>query len=70
MGLLKQLMYVNMFLQQQQQQQLQYKMAKQTNTVQKRVKIKVSRPGVHSKNKTSKLKSSKNYKKSYSGQGR
>ena len=45
-------------------------MAKQTNTVQKRIKVKVSRPGVHSKNKTSKLKSSKNYKKSYSGQGR
>ena len=30
----------------------------------------VSRPGVHSKTKTSKLKSSKNYKKSYRGQGR
>jgi hypothetical protein len=34
------------------------------------VKIKVSRPGVHAKCKTSKLKSSKNYKKSYKGQGR
>lgn len=32
--------------------------------------VKVSRPGVHSKCKTSKLKSSKNYKKSYKGQGR
>jgi hypothetical protein len=32
--------------------------------------IKVSRPGIHSKSKTSKLKSSKNYKKSYAGQGR
>lgn len=30
---------------------------------------KVSRPGVHSKNKTSKLKSSKHYKKAYRGQG-
>lgn len=32
--------------------------------------VKVSRPGVHAKTKTSKLKSSKNYKKSYKGQGR
>jgi hypothetical protein len=32
-------------------------------------KPKVSRPGVHSKCKTSKLKSSKNYKKLYRGQG-
>jgi len=31
---------------------------------------KVSRPGVHAKTKTSKLRSSKNYKKSYRGQGR
>jgi hypothetical protein len=45
-------------------------MAKQTNTVQKKVKIKVSRPGVHAKSSSSKLKSSKNYKKSYSGQGK
>jgi hypothetical protein len=30
---------------------------------------KVSRPGVHAKCKTSKLKSSKNYKKLYKGQG-
>jgi hypothetical protein len=29
-----------------------------------------SRPGVHSKTKTSQLKSSRNYKKSYRGQGR
>ena len=28
------------------------------------------RPGVHAKSKTSKLKSSRNYKKSYKGQGR
>lgn len=34
------------------------------------VKVKVSRPGVHAKTKTSKLKSSKNYKKSYKAQGR
>ena len=31
---------------------------------------KVSRPGVHSKTKTSHSKSSKNYKKKYRGQGR
>jgi len=31
---------------------------------------KVSRPGVHSKTKTSSNKNSKNYKKSYRGQGR
>jgi len=28
------------------------------------------RPGVHAKSKTSRLKSSKNYKKAYKGQGR
>jgi len=28
------------------------------------------RPGVHAKSKTSKLKTSRNYKKSYKGQGR
>lgn len=33
-------------------------------------KPKVSRPGVHSKNKTSNLKTSKNYAKSYRGQGK
>ena len=44
-------------------------MAKQTNTIEKKVKIKISRPGVHSKKKTSKLKSSKLYKKAYNGQG-
>lgn len=31
---------------------------------------KVSRPGVHAKTKTSRSKSSKNYKKAYRGQGR
>jgi hypothetical protein len=45
-------------------------MKKQTNTVEKRLKIKKSRPGVHAKSKTSKLKSSKNYKKLYGGQGK
>jgi hypothetical protein len=45
-------------------------MAKQTNTTEKRIKIKVSRPGVHAKSKTSNLKSSKNYKKLYRGQGK
>ena len=34
-----------------------------------RVKIKKTRPGVHSKKKTSKLKGSKNYKKLKIGQG-
>jgi hypothetical protein len=33
-------------------------------------KANVSRPGVHAKTKTSKLKTSKNYKKTYAGQGR
>ena len=33
-------------------------------------KVKVVRPGIHSKTKTSKLKSSKNYKKAYKSQGR
>ena len=32
--------------------------------------LKRRRPGIHSKCKTSRLKSSKNYKKSYKGQGR
>jgi len=32
--------------------------------------VKVSRPGVHAKSKTSKLKSSKNYVKKNKGQGR
>lgn len=31
---------------------------------------KVSRPGVHAKTKTSKTKTSRNYKKSYRGQGK
>lgn len=41
-----------------------------TNTAVAKVeKPKVSRPGVHAKTKTSVLKSSKNYKKMYKGQG-
>jgi len=45
-------------------------MAKLTNTSEKKETPKVSRPGVHAKSKTSSLKSSKNYKKMYSGQGK
>lgn len=45
-------------------------MAKQTNTSEKKVKVKVSRPGIIAKSKTSSLKNSKNYKKAYRGQGR
>jgi hypothetical protein len=33
-------------------------------------KSKVSRPGVHAKTKTSKSKTSRNYKKPYRGQGK
>lgn len=43
-------------------------MAKQT-TVVKRVVKDISRPGVHAKTKTSKIKTSKLYKKKYRGQG-
>ena len=45
-------------------------MAKIANTVEKKIEVKVSRPGVHAKSKTSSLKSSKNYKKTYKGQGK
>jgi hypothetical protein len=45
-------------------------MAKAKNESVKIEKHKVSRPGVHAKSKTSKLKSSKNYKKLNKGQGR
>jgi preprotein translocase subunit SecD len=40
-----------------------------TSTSVKREKKKISRPGVHSKTKTSRLKQSKNYKKRSRGQG-
>jgi hypothetical protein len=43
---------------------------KVSSTTTKIKKSKVSRPGVHAKSKTSKLKSSKNYKKLYRGQGK
>jgi hypothetical protein len=43
--------------------------AKKNQTVTKVEKSKVSRPGVHAKCKTSKLKQSKNYKKLNRGQG-
>jgi hypothetical protein len=43
-------------------------MAKQTAVAKKVIKN-ISRPGVHAKSKTSKLKSSKLYKKAYGGQG-
>ena len=46
-------------------------MAKITGSVSTRLeKAKVKRKGVHSKCKTSGLKSSKNYRKAYRGQGR
>ena len=50
-----------------------HNMAKSNTSSNSSVKLttsKVSRPGVHSKTKTSKLKQSKNYKKSYKGQGK
>lgn len=45
-------------------------MAKQTNTTTFVAKPKLKRKGVHSKTKTSTIKSSKNYVKKYVGQGR
>jgi hypothetical protein len=45
-------------------------MAKQTNVTNFLKKPKVKRPNVHAKTKASKLKSSKNYKKLYTGQGK
>jgi hypothetical protein len=44
-------------------------MAKIKESSTKLEKKKVSRPGIHAKTKTSKLKSSKKYKKLYRGQG-
>lgn len=46
-------------------------MAKVKATVSTSIKVKpkVSRPGVHAKTKTSKSKTSRNYKKMYRGQG-
>lgn len=45
-------------------------MAKAINMVSYSEKPKVKRPGVHAKSNTSKLKTSKNYAKSYRGQGK
>lgn len=45
-------------------------MKKQTSQTTKLEKLKVKRKGVHAKKKTSSLKTSKNYKKKYNGQGR
>lgn len=46
-------------------------MAKVNTSVVKKVESKkVSRPGVHSKTKSSKMKTSKNYLKKYNGQGK
>jgi hypothetical protein len=45
-------------------------MAKQNNTIEKKMTVNVSRPGIHAKSKTSSLKTSKNYQKAYKGQGR
>ena len=45
-------------------------MAKVQTVAKKKDKKKVSRPGVHAKTKSSKLKSSKNYFKKNKGQGK
>jgi hypothetical protein len=44
--------------------------AKTQSVVKKVERAKVSRPGVHSKKKASKLKASKNYLKKYNRQGK
>jgi hypothetical protein len=44
--------------------------AKVLQTDTDKIQSKVKRPGVHAKSKTSLLKSSKNYKKTYKGQGK
>ena len=44
--------------------------AKSQSAITFKPKSAITRHGVHSKTKTSELKSSKNYKKSYRGQGR
>lgn len=46
-------------------------MARKTEGTSKSLtKVKVSRPGIHAKTKSSNMKSSKNYRKGYRGQGR
>ena len=47
-----------------------HKMAKIISSVSRVDRPSTKRPGVHAKKKTSRLKSSKNYKKPYRGQGR
>ena len=47
-----------------------HKMAKIISSVSRVDRPSTKRPGVHAKKKTSSLKSSKNYKKPYRGQGR
>lgn len=44
-------------------------MAQTLNLSSYQIKAKIKRPGVHSKTKSSALKSSKNYRKLYRGQG-
>ena len=44
-------------------------MAKQTSVIVK-IERDINRPNIHAKSKTSQLKTSKNYKKKYAGQGR
>jgi len=44
-------------------------MAKQTSFIVK-IEKNISRPNIHAKSKSSQLKTSKNYKKKYAGQGR
>lgn len=46
------------------------KAKKESNINVLRKKVKKKRPGIHSKKKSAKIKSSKNYKKLYRGQGR
>ena len=45
-------------------------MAKKQTEAEKKVKVKVNRKGIHAKSGSSKLKTSKNYKKPYAGGGR
>jgi hypothetical protein len=45
-------------------------MAKKQIETAAKLDVKISRPCIHAKSKTSSLKSSKNYQKKYRGQGR
>ena len=49
---------------------LGWNMAKITGTAARVDKVKHRRKGIHSKSKTSSLKTSKHYRKAYRGQGR